>query len=126
MNKWQYDVETFHKKFGHVINNKPTIPDNNTKALRCILIAEEVGETLSAIGQNDLVGIADGIADSIVVLLGTAVSYGIDMDGVWDEVHRANMSKIGGGKSEIGKSLKPEGWTPPRIKEELEDQGAIF
>lgn len=122
MNKWQMDVLDFHVKFGHVINNTPTELGLQTRTLRALLILEEVGETLKAIGQNDLVGVADGIADSIVVLLGTAVSYGIDMSPIWEEVHRANMAKEGGGKSDVGKTLKPKGWIPPRIKELLEEQ----
>jgi predicted HAD superfamily Cof-like phosphohydrolase len=122
MNRWQQDVLEFHRKFHHVINDKPTIPDRETTVLRLLLIMEEVGELCAALGQNDLIKIADGMADSIVVILGTAVSYGIDMEGIWEEVHRANMAKVGGGKSEVGKSLKPPGWAPPRIKEELEMQ----
>lgn len=43
-------------------------------------------------GQN-LVEVADGIADSIYVLVGTAISYGIPIDRIFREVHRSNMTK---------------------------------
>jgi predicted HAD superfamily Cof-like phosphohydrolase len=38
---------------------------------------------------------------------GAAVSYGIDMEPVFNEVHRSNMSKVGGHKREDGKWVKP-------------------
>ncbi len=112
------------------------------KQLRIALISEEVQETLEAIVRDDLIEVADGIADSIVVLVGTALEYGIDLTAVWDEVHRSNMAKFpkcekcdvsgmvpyrsevcpdcnGRGTQLVlrddGKILKPEGWTPPDI-----------
>ncbi|KKM62644.1 hypothetical protein LCGC14_1519650 [marine sediment metagenome] len=119
---WQQDIVDFHKAMNHYIASKPEIPPEKVVRLRHRLIEEEMKETLKAIHMEDLVEIADGIADSIVVLLGTAVSYGIDIRPVWDEVNKSNMAKIGGGKDAGGKSLKPPGWTPPRIKEILDSQ----
>src|SRR2546429_6004229 len=37
-------------------------------------------------------------SDLLYVVYGTAVSYGIDMNPVFREVHRSNMSKVGGYK----------------------------
>lgn len=121
---WQEDIETFHVACGHHIGVKPWIPPIPVQELRYSLIYEEMRETLKAIREDDLVGIADGIVDSIVVLLGTAVSYGITLQPIWDEVHRTNMAKVGGGKNREGKSLKPEGWEPPGIRGLLIKQGA--
>lgn len=103
-------VYEFHKKYDHVINHSPTIPSNETVALRYRLIREELEETLLAIRSDDLIEIADGIADSIVVLIGTAISYGIPIQNVFLEVHNSNMSKSmerdGGGKTIKGPNFK--------------------
>lgn len=121
---WQEDVRKFHVACRHYQGLEPTVPPKEVKTLRFVLIKEEAEETLKAILADDLVGIADGIADTIVVLLGTAVSYGIEMQPIWDEVHKTNMAKEGGVKREDGKSLKPEGWKPPDVKSLLIKQGA--
>lgn len=119
---WYQDIVDFHKAANHYIGNKPHTIPLEVEVLRKRLIQEEINETISAMTINDLEKIADGIADSIVVLLGTAVSYGIDMRPIWDEVHRTNMAKIGGGKDAGGKSLKPKGWRPPNIAKLLNIQ----
>jgi len=123
---WYKDVVDFHKE---VIEDSfpttPYLPSLGLRQLRQSLIEEEVAETLDAIGfSNDLVKLADGICDSIVVLLGTAVTYGIDIRPIWDEVHRTNMLKKGGKLRADGKKLKPEGWLPPDVASILEEQGA--
>jgi predicted HAD superfamily Cof-like phosphohydrolase len=113
---WYQDIVDFHKALDHLVNTYPCYPPTDVIALRERLIKEEVNdELLPAIQNGNLVKIADGIADAIVVLLGTAISYGIDLRPIWDEVHRSNMAKVGGGKDEGGKSLKPRGWMPPDI-----------
>ena len=121
---WYQDIIDFHKVMGHYIGEKPSLPPDAVRSLRRRLIKEEVQETLNAIFSDDLVELADGIADSIVVLLGTAVSYGIDLRPVWDEVHKTNMAKLGGGTDSFGKSLKPKGWKSPDVKSILIGQGA--
>ena len=112
---WYQDVMDFHVVAGHYIGDEPHMVPIKTFILRGRLIKEEIRETMQAMTTGDLVEIADGIVDSIVVLLGTAISYGIDIRPVWDEVHKTNMAKIGGGKDSQGKSLKPTGWQPPDI-----------
>jgi predicted HAD superfamily Cof-like phosphohydrolase len=67
--------------------------------------------------------VADAIADLIYVLLGTAVTYGIDIGPIWDAVHAANMAKSGGRQREDGKWEKPAGWRPPDIDGLLRQQG---
>lgn len=117
-NDWYKDVKDFHEK---VIEDKfetaPHITDKEHQLLRLELITEEICETFKSICADDLVGIADGIVDSIVVLLGTAVTYGIDIRPIWDEVHKTNMAKVGGKKREDGKMLKPDGWKAPSISD---------
>jgi len=123
LHDWQSDVERFHEKFGLEIRYKPSMLPDDRAVLRISLIKEEVFETIDAIINSDLTGIADGICDSIYVLLGTAIECGIDISPVWNEVQRTNMNKEGGSMREDGKILKPEGWLPPRVYEELCAQG---
>ena len=119
---WFKDVKDFHEKvIGEVTPDFPCLVSLPKRELRQNLIEEEITETLIAIDDNDLEGIADGIADSIVVLLGTAVTYGIDMRPVWDEVHKTNMAKAGGKFRNDGKLLKPEGWESPDIASIIAD-----
>lgn len=57
---------------------------------------------------------------------GTALTYGIDLDAVMQEVHRSNMSKLGSdGKPLIrdnGKVLKSDRYFPPDIESVLQRQ----
>ena len=102
-------VRQFHRKFGHYTSATPTLDiPIEVKRLRYKLIKEEVDETFVAMGffspdehtvlqfheqHQNLDEIADGIADAIYVLVGTAVSYGIPIDRIFREVHRSNMTK---------------------------------
>jgi predicted HAD superfamily Cof-like phosphohydrolase len=119
---WQGDILEFHKAIGAHIEEHPTLPPRTVKGLRWDLIREEMNETLTAIADDDLVKVADGIGDSMVVLLGTAVSYGIDMHPIWDEIHRTNMLKKDGPVRADGKRLKPPNWEHPKIRELLLEQ----
>jgi predicted HAD superfamily Cof-like phosphohydrolase len=74
---------------------------------------------MQAESEDDIVEIADALADIIYIACGTAVSYGIPLNRVFDEVHRSNMAKLVDGKvirRADGKILKPDGWTPPDTK----------
>jgi predicted HAD superfamily Cof-like phosphohydrolase len=75
----------------------------------------------------NIVGFADALADIDYVVEGSRLAFGIDGLPVAAEVHRSNMAKLGpDGKPivrEDGKRLKPEGWTPPDIENELRKQG---
>ena len=120
---WYQDIVDFHKDvMCDEFPTKPYVPSDRLKTLRKELIMEEVKETLLAIDNDDIVELADGIADSIVVLLGTAVTYGIDIRPIWDEVHKTNMAKKDGPMRSDGKRLKPEGWKPPDIKSIINKQ----
>jgi predicted HAD superfamily Cof-like phosphohydrolase len=83
-------------------------------------MTEELRELLEAMRAEDVTEIADGLADLLYVVFGTAVAYGIPMDGVFAEVHRSNMTKLGSdGKPVIGaegKRLKGPGYVPPNIR----------
>ena len=124
MTNWFKDVENFHKAFGQRIGTKPELPNDNERSLRMRLLAEEFSEYNSAEYDNDLIEVADALADIIYIALGTAVSYGIPLDTIFDEVHRSNMAKLVDGKvfrRADGKIKKPDGWQPPDIKSILGD-----
>lgn len=121
---WYQDIVDFHREVQQEdVKICPHIPvDRSITLLREDLIEEEINETIEGLVADDLVKIADGIVDSIVVLIGTAIAYGIDLRPIWDEVHKTNMAKKGGPLRKDGKRLKPEGWKPPQIAEILKRQ----
>lgn len=105
----------FHRLFGLAAPNCPQIPSGTVLDLRQNLIAEELGEWLEACCRDDLIGAAQEITDLLYVVLGTAVSMGVDPFPILDEIHAANMRKAGGGCRADGKILKPPGWRPPDV-----------
>lgn len=123
MNKSMFQsVIDFQTAFGQRVGEHPELPSRKEREMRATLLAEEFEEYMVAEDENDLVEIADALADIIYIACGTAASYGIDLDEVFKEVHRSNMAKLVDGKvirREDGKILKPEGWTPPDIKSVL-------
>jgi predicted HAD superfamily Cof-like phosphohydrolase len=122
MSDAQDKVEEFHRAFDIVVHLSPTVVDERTRELRIKLIQEEFEELREALTQGDLESISKEIADLLYVVYGTAVSYGIDMDPVFREVHRSNMSKVGGYKREDGKWVKPATYSPACIEPILAEQ----
>lgn len=120
-----HQVKEFHEKFDAYRSDKPELPADDVRKLRIALIEEEVKEFLAGEANNDLVEIADALADIIYVCCGCAVAYGIPLDKVIDEVHASNLSKLmPDGKPlvrEDGKILKGPNYFKPRIKELLEN-----
>jgi predicted HAD superfamily Cof-like phosphohydrolase len=123
MTNEQRMVDEFHRAFDIAREASPAIPDETTRALRVRLIQEEFDELQEALGRRDPVAVAKELADLLYVVYGTAVSYGIDMEPVFREVHRSNMSKVGGHKRADGKWVKPETYSPARIEPILVAQG---
>jgi predicted HAD superfamily Cof-like phosphohydrolase len=125
MSNFYTDVRDFHAAFGQRIGDTPELPnDPEERQLRIKLLEEEFNEYLAGEVKDDIVEIADALADIIYIACGTAVSYGIPLDKVFEEVHRSNMAKLVDGKvlrREDGKIQKPEGWTPPNIEKILEE-----
>jgi len=118
-------VEAFHRTFDILANPVPTVVDRRTRELRVKLIQEEFDELKEALAAEDLSSIAKEIADLLYVVYGTAVSYGIDMDPVFREVHRSNMTKVGGYKREDGKWVKPTTYSPALIDPIVAEQGLV-
>lgn len=125
-NSWMDDVCEFHAAADlpicHVPIDIETCDNGHSpmRELRRGLLKEEYTEYMEAEFENDVVDIADALADMVYVICGTALSYGIPLDEVFAEVHRSNMTKVeADGKvrrRDDGKILKPESYEPPDIK----------
>ncbi len=122
MDDTQKMVREFHRQFDIHVAESPSVPDSKTTALRERLIQEEFDELKEAMHAGNLPGIAKELADLLYVVYGTAVSCGIDMDPVFREVQRSNMSKVGGYKRDDGKWIKPPTYSPARIEPLLDRQ----
>ena len=88
-------VREFHQAYGMPVGEYPQDLSDNRKTLRKVLIDEEREEVFEAMDEKDLAHTAKELADLLYVTYGTAVEMGIDLDAVFDEVHRSNMSKLG-------------------------------
>ena len=114
------DVKTFMKTFGQMIRAKPQFPDDKTMQLRFDLIKEELNELEQAMKTKDLKEVADALTDILYVTYGAGCAYGIDLDKCFQEVQRANMSKLGkDGKpiyNEKGKVMKGPDYLEPNLK----------
>jgi predicted HAD superfamily Cof-like phosphohydrolase len=85
------------------------------------LIAEEYDEFCQSVVMRDKVEQLDACMDMIWVILGYCYMKHFDVQGAWNEVARSNLAKINPetgkvNKREDGKVLKPDGWTPPDLK----------
>lgn len=119
------DVYQFRHSFKQPHRIRPGIPHRDEIALQVKLIDEEYQELKKAIDDRDIIGVADGSADLIYVILHNCLAWGIDLAPIWDEVQRTNMAKLGGPKSPDGKQLKPAGWKPPDLRTLLRNQGNL-
>lgn len=145
-------IEEFMLKAGQELPIAPTSDiDLETRKLRAKLILEEALETINdglglavffetglpegsfeasvrdvtfqEFDNTDLIELADGVADLLYVSYGTASTCGVDMEPVFDEVHKSNMSKfIDGYKDSSGKWIKGPSFRPPDIKTVIEKQ----
>ena len=114
------DVKKFHEVFNLPVGTEPKFPNRKQRALRKRLMREEMKEYRDAEKNNDIVNLAKELADIIYIACGTAVVYGIDLDKVFAEVQRSNMSKLGLDDQPIyredGKVLKGPNYSDADIK----------
>jgi phosphoribosyl-ATP pyrophosphohydrolase len=114
------DVRKFMIGAGQLADGQPLGFDDEVFQLRKDLIIEEYHETINAFLDRDIIEVADGLADMVYVILGTALAFGIDFDAVWAEVQRANMQKITDGvRSPEGKIMKGPNYVAPNIAKAL-------
>lgn len=108
-------VRQFHQAAGALDPGVPTQPPPERVLLRVKLLREEFREVMEAMDCGKLLEIAKELADLLVVTYGTAVEYGLPMNEIFLEVHRSNMTKIGGPERPDGKLLKGENYRPPDL-----------
>ena len=99
MSQTQYQkVREFMQAFGQECPERPGMPSDSVCALRAKLHKEEaVTEFSCACLEGNTVKAFDSVLDGLVVVLGTAVAFGITEEMVakgFAEVHRSNMSKF--------------------------------
>lgn len=126
----------FMRLYGQALPGVPTIPDEKTRMMRVNSLAEEVGELAQASGVilvltahpaapkpvvevsidpdaiPELEQIADALVDAQYFVDGTANAYGLDLEPLFDEVHRANMDKLW--SADELKHMEP-GWTASAV-----------
>jgi NTP pyrophosphatase (non-canonical NTP hydrolase) len=115
------DVAEVHRAQGFSIELAPTTAiAAELKQLVCALIFEEAEELDAAVNANDLVEIADALADLLWVVIVGALSFGIPLGEVFAEVVRSNRSKVdSGGRVErdpSGKVRKGPRFSPPDLE----------
>lgn len=116
----QADVAEFMTRVkGLTLPSRLRVPTKEVESLCVQLMVEELDELEEAMHQTNIVLVADGIADLLYVTLYTANAYGLDIEPIWQEVQRSNMTK-GGAKSISGKQLKGPYYEPPILEPILE------
>ncbi len=123
MNKEQLGVELFPQKYTCVNKSTPEIPPDDLMLLRTRLIIEEVGEFAKAASCSDMEGMVDALCDLLYVTYGTAVVMGVDLEPLFAEVQRSNMTKDGGGHDSGGKVVKGPDFEEPDLLTILHQQG---
>ena len=125
------DIDAFHKKFGFEKNEKVGIPDNNELVnFRTAFLMEELAEYTNAITKKDAAGALDALVDIVYIALGTAWLFNLPFEKAWQEVQKANMSKVRA-KDKTGKRgtkfdvIKPKDWKAPNIERIIEEERDI-
>lgn len=101
-------VAEFHETFGLPVLDEPQLISEERAALRVNLLTEELKELVAAIGDKDLVEIADAFCDLQYVLSGAILEFGMGekFKALFEEVHRSNMSKTCSSTDEAEKTIE--------------------
>lgn len=115
-----HKVKQFHEIYDCNIGDHAAFPNDDERDLRKRLLKEEFDEYIKAEEDNDLVEVADALGDMLYIIYGTAVSYGIPINEVFEEIHNSNLSKLGEDglpiRRDDGKVLKGPNYFRPNIK----------
>lgn len=122
------DVKAFQKKFGIICNDKPVHVTQRKLLERIDFLQEELNEFTAASNKQDIAELADALIDLVYVAKGTAISMGLPWDQLWDDVQRANMSKVPGATKRGHRvdATKPNGWKGPATLSILLDNDYRF
>ncbi len=122
MKKQLNAVKDFHDTFGLSYNDSPTVGlEKKIIELRFNLMKEENEEYIEAARKNDIIEVADALGDMLYILCGTIIEHGMSdiIEGVFDEIQKSNMSKLGAdGKPiyrEDGKVMKGPNYFKPNF-----------
>ena len=118
------DIKDMHLKFKVYDTVSNLTPEAFVEYLRFRLrmVKEEYDETEQALADGDAEEFVDGIIDLMVFAAGTLDVIGVDAQKAWDAVHKANMKKTVGTKSErfnefgFPDLVKPKSWKAPSHK----------
>ena len=105
-------VVDFNAQFGVLPDTNLKINSNileeDTKQVEfCMkLIREEMLELEIAVKEKDFVETIDALADILYVVYGASSRFGVDMDHVFDLVHKNNMSKLCSSEEEAKETVK--------------------
>ena len=110
-------VREFTEAMGQPVDVAPT---RSLLSLRSKLIYEETTEVLVELEsqQLDKAALTNELSDLLYVVYGTAITFGLPLDIVFNRVHQSNMSKLVDGKPlyrEDGKVLKGPNYKPPML-----------
>jgi predicted HAD superfamily Cof-like phosphohydrolase len=115
------DVTAFHEKFKLEPLAKPGFLPPSLMEFRLKFLKEELDEIVEGTISQDLPEVLDGLVDIVYVAIGTAYLMGLPFQAAWDEVQRANMSKVRAKRPEESKRgssydvVKPKDWVSPDI-----------
>ena len=135
------DVEDFHKKYEQFYDGLPRMLPRGLSEFRISFLKEEYMEYAMASSRlkkaveakddseitYQLEEQLDALVDLTYVIFGTSILHGFDFKVAWMRVHAKNMEKIKAETAEnskrgwAGDVVKPEGWTPPRHADLVED-----
>lgn len=102
----------------------PRLPDLYSQADMTQELSDSVAGAILLLGMNQY---PDDLKRRLFEIVNCCENFAnrcsMDLDPLWQDVHRANMAKTTGPVRADGKRLKPEGWQPPDIAGVLRVQG---
>ena len=122
MDPEQTKIKTFMTTMGQPTPTCPHVPGLEVQNLRLSLITEELEELVEGFANEDIVEIADAITDLLYVVKGAAIDCGLDLEPLFEEVHRSNMTKIGSKFRSDGKIMKSASFEEPKLLEIIQSQ----
>lgn len=91
-------VAEFCSVFGQELPKTPLtdimVTNPDTVKFRMSLIDEEYKELCQAVAENDFTEVVDALGDILYVVYGMGLRIGVNLDQVFDIIHKSNMSKL--------------------------------